>query len=134
MIARNEVPTYREHYYVIDQYGQVLCLSDKRMLERQKAWPPDWGTGLHQTFESLRVNRVIERWVARFCRRNDLLQVGEIQLWTGRDPLRKSQHTDLKWKVMAVARDRRVDYAYPVGTKAPAPRENGQLLRVLARD
>ena len=134
MIAqRDEIPTYREHYYVIDQYGQKLRLSERRMRERQGRFDRFSNIDLRQTLETVRVTQLLEQWVARFCRRNDLLQVGDISLHGGGNLSARGHEQYLGWKVRAVARDRRVDQAYPVGTKAPAPHDM-RLLAVVSRD
>ena len=65
----DEIPTYRDHFYVIDQYGQVLRLTERRMRERQARFDRFSNLSLRQSLEHVRVTQLIERWVARYCRR-----------------------------------------------------------------
>lgn len=136
-LQTDEVPTYRDHFYVIDQHGQVLRLSERRIRERQQRTSrrhPHVYAETALLIESTRVAAIIERWVARYCRRHDLLQVNEVWVQVHRrlsDPLDDRPY--LGWKVLTIARDRRVDQAYPVGAKAVVP-PGAKLLAVMGRD
>ena len=132
MIAqRSEVPHWREHLYVIDQHGGTLQLAQRRVNHRIRQHGKRRDPAAYIA-ETARARAVMARWVDRYCRRHDLLQVNEpwVQM---KYPSPGYQQPILCWKVQAVARDRRIDKAFPVGAKAMVS-GNRRLLSVMARD